>query len=421
MEINMVPEKQISFLMKRFLLFFVMALLFWADVACAEADAEKQKWLERVNAHLAVTGLITGCEFPRTQELQITREQHEIRGGAPLSPMERKFSIPSSDDQANYEAYKALLAGGFIENNSELTEIKSEMRKTFSLTMKGWQAFPLNRGGQQTCIHWIAHEQAKSVQQVQSYPNGMAMITYESIFLNVPDWLPQRIKIRYRGGSTNRVTLPDLPTSKLKQFYAERFGELASPEQIRSRFPSDDKVIEMAQQLLNRNVKYSGAPCVPMDTSAIESKNPVSKQPGPLTEFYFSQSINSRHLRLLRALVQSGYLEELQASLEIRKGPATYAFRITPKYIDELGPVLMTTCLRYGTAVPKKVVATPDGQPSYIQYFVVWYVIEDLEPWVRAPGVFENLPESARLCIKWGSLIEVQDAGNGSMVGCSLP
>ena len=353
-EINTVHEKQLSFHMRYILLAFVMAILIWADVARAETDTEKQEWLERVNTHLSEFSRFSGCEFPRTSEFKLS--QTKIAD----SPMERKFAIPKVEDHENYLIYEALIGAGFIENNAEPIEIESDLRRTFSLTMKGWKAFPLNRGGQRTCIHWTVRERANAIVSMRSLDKGMRIITYEIETAELPDWLPAEKKARYR--KTNSVILPESAEKRAEYLASSQFGELSkhSLKQIRSRFPNDETVLEMAQKVLD-----GFEPCIEVDAGSIEN------------------------LRLTH----------------LQKGHGN--------------------CLRFGKTVAKEIVATPDGQPNYVQYFIVHYVIEDVEPWIALPGMRENLPEPALLCIKYGWLMQVRVERNGqyggSHPGCSLP
>ena len=390
----------------------------------AEGIPEQQEWLDRVNAQLSKFSRLEGCEFPQTSEYQISRERMQERASSPLTPMERQFAIPKFEDKSNFEVYQALIAGGFIENNAEPSQIKGQFLPTFSLTMKGWKAFPLNRGGQQTCIHWVVHDQAKVIFKNHALPNGTREITYERDMCVVPNWLSPSMRARY-----NKHGYALIPESTGKQdmhLFSKQLAELSkhAPEQIRSRFPSDSKEIEMAQTLLDKRLQYGKEPCVPLGNGYITSKDLWSRSPNSLPIYYFASSIDFKHLQMLRAFVREGYMLEvaLDAPLQTPNGLAKYAFQLTSKYLSQFETNEHKTCLRYGRAIAKEVVGTPDGHPGYIQYFVVWYEITDLQDWINLPGVLENLPESVRLCIKSGSLLQVDaiSPGNGGGPGCSL-
>ena len=403
-----------------------VAVCFPDATVLAEEETDRQELLDRVNAQLSKFSRLDGCEFPQISEYKISRERMQERGSSPLAPMERKFAIRNSDDNSNYQIYVALIAAGFIENNREPSQIAGESRPTFSLTMKGWKAFPLNRGGQRTCIYWVVPDHATAIVKSETRPNGMKAITYERDMTIFPDWLLPTMKARYQR--QNSITLPESLTNQMGSSLSARFGELSDhdPERIRSRFPSDTKAFEMAQSLLDNRVEHSKEPCIPIGAGYVEKKSflivagTLYKNP----VYYFSASIHPKHLGILRVLVREGYLKEivLDESSKTSKDSAQYAFQITSKYSSELDTSPSTMCVRYGRAVAKEVVRTPDGQRGYGQYFVVRYEITDIPLWMNLPGIGENLPEAVQLCIKNGSLMQVdaERPGNGGMPGCSL-
>jgi hypothetical protein len=248
--------------------------------------------------------------------------------------------------------------------------------------------------------------------------DGMREITYRSK-LDLPSWVPSSYAQR-----SAVIALPDSLINQARYLYSAQFGELASkePEHIRDQFPSNSVAISMAQRLLDDRIASHNEPCVDVAAGYLQ---PKAMGASTQRAFYFPSTIHPKHLLLLRALTHAGYLKELKLGtpLDTHDEVALYGFQPQASYMALLGKDGRDTCIRYGTSVAKEVVNSPDGRPGYTQNFIVRYEIANLAPWLILPSVRDNLPENVRMCIKEGSIVEVEASGrgDGSMYGCSLP
>lgn len=394
-----------------------LAMLVLAAASCGPARSQAvqdEALLAQLNAHLARFETVQGCVFPATRELFPPASRRGQRGGSPLSTLERRFLLPPAG--AEFDKFRALLDAGFVHRRPA----EDGVPETFSLTMQGWKAFPLNRGGQRTCISWTARRRALAIERVESRPVGMRAVSYRGELADVPAWVPAS-ELANWSRMRDTALLPEGAIGRLRYERAIRTGDLARRDlaEVRKRFPSDGQALALAQKAL-----ANWTPCVDVTAGKLDTP-PGWKEPGAHQEpIYFPETIHPSHLALLRALVKADLMRELSLPMPqpMRDGMAHHAFTTRPGFLEIVRDAFPRGCLPYGKAVARTVVKTPDGEPGYSQNFIVHYAIDGVQPWLALPGVREHLPENARQCLADGALISVADDGmSASHHGCSLP